>query len=42
VMTGDGLVRLIQVQAPGTKMMSIADFGRGRKLGEGDVLSAIT
>lgn len=42
VTTGDGLVRLIEVQAPGTKMMPIADFARGHKLCEGDTLSTIT
>ncbi len=41
VVTGDGLVRLIEVQAPGTKMMPIADFARGHKLGKGDALSMI-
>ncbi len=42
VLTADGAVRLIEVQAPGTKMMPIADFARGHKLGEGDVLSSIS
>ncbi len=41
VVTADGLVRLIDVQAPGTKMMPIADFARGHKLGEGDTLTMI-
>lgn len=41
VLTGDGSVRLMEVQAPGTKMMPIADFARGHKLGPGDVLSPI-
>jgi len=41
VMTADGLVRLIEVQAPGTKMMPIADFARGHKLAVGDLLSPI-
>ena len=41
VLTADGSVKLIEVQAPGTKMMPIDDFARGHKLGEGDVLSAI-
>ena len=42
VTTADGLVRLIEVQTPGTKMMPIADFARGHKLGEGDTLSTIS
>lgn len=41
VLTSDGSVRLMEVQAPGTKMMGIADFARGHRLGEGDVLSPI-
>jgi methionyl-tRNA formyltransferase len=41
VMTAEGLVRLIEVQAPGTRMMPIADFARGHQLAEGDVLSTI-
>ncbi len=41
VMTTDGLVRLIEVQAPGTRMMPIDDFARGHRLGSGDVLSPI-
>ncbi len=41
VMTAEGVVRLIEVQAPGTRMMSIADFARGHQLAEGDVLSPI-
>jgi methionyl-tRNA formyltransferase len=41
VRTADGAVRLVEVQAPGTKMMGIADFARGHKLGAGDVLTAI-
>lgn len=41
VRTADGAVRLIEVQAPGTKMMGIADFARGHKLGVGDVLTKI-
>ena len=41
VLTADGAVRLIEVQAPGTKMMGIADFARGHKLGVGDVLTKI-
>lgn len=41
VLTGDGSVRLMEVQAPGTRMMGIADFARGHKLGVGDVLSPI-
>ncbi len=41
VRTADGAVRLVEVQAPGTKMMGIADFARGHKLGVGDVLTEI-
>lgn len=41
VRTADGAVRLIEVQAPGTKMMGVADFARGHKLGVGDVLTGI-
>lgn len=41
VRTADGAVRLLEVQVPGTKMMGIADFARGHKLGVGDVLSKI-
>lgn len=41
VLTADGSVRLIEVQAPGTKMMPVSDFARGHGLGVGDVLSAI-
>jgi len=41
VFTCDGAVRLIEVQAPGTKLMPIADFARGHHLVVGDVLSAI-
>ena len=42
VLTSDGSVRLVEVQAPGTKMMPIADFARGRQLGKGDVLSPLS
>ncbi len=41
VMTADGLVRLIEVLAPGTKPMPIADFAHGHRLGAGDLLSPI-
>jgi methionyl-tRNA formyltransferase len=42
VLTSDGAVRLIEVQAPGTRMMPIADFAHGHRLAAGDVLSAIS
>jgi len=35
--TGKGLLRLVEVQAPGKKRMSAAEFARGRRLHEGDV-----
>jgi len=42
VSTADGLVRLIEVQAPGSKMMPITDFARGHRLGDGDILTPIS
>lgn len=41
VVTPDGAVRLLEVQAPGSKMMGIADFVHGHKLAAGDELSPI-
>lgn len=41
VLTADGAVRLLEVQAPGSRMMGIADFVHGHKLAAGDVLSPI-
>lgn len=41
VVTADGLIRLIEVQAPGKKMMPVADFARGHGLTAGDLLSPI-
>ncbi len=41
VLTAEGSVRLLEVQAPGTKLMPIADFARGHHLAGGDVLSKI-
>ncbi len=41
VKTSDGSVRLIEVQAPGTKMMPVEDFARGHRLGVGDLLSEL-
>jgi methionyl-tRNA formyltransferase len=34
--TGQGLLRLLEVQAPGKKRMPGAEFARGRRLKEGD------
>ncbi len=39
--TPDGAVRLLAVQAPGSRMMGIDDFVHGHKLTAGDVLSPI-
>ncbi|MEX0887422.1 MAG: methionyl-tRNA formyltransferase [Phycisphaeraceae bacterium] len=41
VMTGQGLVRLIEVQAAGTRVMSADAFARGHGLAPGDLLTAM-
>ena len=39
VMTGQGLVKLLELQAPGTRPMKAEAFARGHHLADGDVLS---
>ena len=41
VATSSGLIKLLEVQAPGGKAMSAADFARGQGLGAGDLLLPI-
>ena len=40
VACGDGAVRVIQVQAPGKRRISTAEFARGRGISVGDILGA--
>lgn len=37
----DGVVRLLEVQAPGGRLMSVADFARGQSINEGDRLEPV-
>lgn len=38
VACGEGAVELLEVQAPGTRVMPVAEFARGRTIAAGDVL----
>ena len=42
VAVAGGAVRLVEVQVPGGKTMSVDEFARGHHLSIGDSLSAIT
>lgn len=41
VMTAAGTIKLLEVQAPGTRVMQAAAFARGHRLGPGDALQPI-
>lgn len=42
VQAGEGVVRLVEVQAPGTRPMKAAAFARGHHLGPGDYLERLS
>ena len=42
VACGEGAVRLIEVQVPGGKALSLEEFRRGHALAPGDRLEALT